>query len=347
MFYSGFAVGLIPTLSWIWLSSQRFGNNSIEELFRFVFRLGSNDRGDHGLLFYLWNVPTKAFPWFFFALLGLVLLLRRPIPRYQLILVGFPLVLFAEVSIFSTRLPHYSLALYPFIALLASVGLDWLGGIFSKRIREQVKRKKEKGKSYMKDFLPFSFYLLPSPSSHLKLPRNLSYAFGGLSVLLLLAGIVAFALGGADIRKYAIVVLALGLGWLILPLVWIGRYHFGIKSLTGRYWVAGWLIPAWLALAVAGFNGLIGDYNPDVKAFLAQRAIASILQTNPVNFVQVGDKTGVLLNFYTPHHGKEVQQSELPADSYAWISAKQAAELSTPHRVLGTVQKYQLIQVLP
>ncbi|MBW4480637.1 MAG: glycosyltransferase family 39 protein [Tolypothrix brevis GSE-NOS-MK-07-07A] len=337
MFYLGFAVGLIPTLSWIWLSWQRFGNNSFEQLFRFVFRLGSNDRGDHGILFYFWNVPAKAFPWFFFALLGLVLLLRRPIPRYQLILVGFPIVLFAELSIFSTRLPHYSLALYPFIALLASIGLDWLGAIFSKGIRSRDAINRVcRGVGRDK---------LISSSSYLKLLRNLSYTFGVLGIFLVLAGIVAFAVGSAEIRKYATVVLPLGLGWLILPLVWIGRYRFGQKFLTARYWIAGWLIPAWLALAMAGFNGLIGDYNPNLRAFLAQRAIAQILQTNPINFVQVGGKTGVLLNFYTPHHGKQVQQlSELPPGSYAWISAKQSA-LSTPHRVLGTVQNYQLIQL--
>ncbi len=340
MFYLGFVVGLIPTLTWIWLSSQRFGNNSFEQLFRFVFRLGSNDRGDHGILFYLWNVPAKAFPWFFFAVLGLVLLLRRPIPRYQLILVGFPVVLFAELSIFSTRLPHYSLALYPFIALLASVGLDWLGGIFSKGIRGVGSTD-----TGYRICTGVGGDKLISSSSDLKLPRNLSYAFGMLGILLVLAGIVAFAVGGAEIRKYASVVLALGLGWLILPLVWLGRYRFGQKFLTARYWMVGWLIPAWLALACICFNGFIGDYNPDVRAFLRQRAIAQILQTNPINFVQVGGKTGVLLNFYTPHHGKEVQQvSELITGSYAWISAKQPA-LSTPHRVLGTVKDYQLIQL--
>lgn len=66
----------------------------------------------------------------FFGLLGLFLTVRRPIPRYQLILVGFPLILFCELSLFSTRLPHYSLCLYPFIALFASVGLNWLGSIY-------------------------------------------------------------------------------------------------------------------------------------------------------------------------------------------------------------------------
>ena len=324
MFYFGFIVGLIPTLAWIWLNWLRFGNDSFEQLVRFVLRLGSSDRGEHGILFYLWNVPIKAFPWFFFAILGLVLILRRPIDRYQLILVGFPLTLFAELSIFSTRLPHYSLTLYPFIAMLASVGLDWLGRIFSRSLPQAMR----------------------NGTQNLNIPRHLSYAFGLLGLLLVLASIVALTFDNADVRKYAIIILALGLGWLILPLVWIARYHFGQKFLTAPAWLAGWLIPAWLALAAAGFNGIIGDYNPDIKAFVSRTAIASILDSSTVNFVQVGGKTGVLLNFYTPHHGKEVKQaSELPASSYAWISAKQASELSTPHRILGTVLHYQLIQL--
>ncbi|MFH7025399.1 MAG: ArnT family glycosyltransferase [Heteroscytonema crispum UTEX LB 1556] len=326
MLYLGFVLGLIPTFTWIWLNWQRYGNDSLAELFKFVFRLGSNERGGNGIIFYFWNLPALAFPWFFLSLLGLVLTIRRPIGRYQLILVGFPVVLFAELSLFSTRLPHYSLSLYPFIALLASVGLNWLGNIFNRW---------GGGEKH-------------SPHHNIDtLPRNISYAFGVLAVVFLLAGIVALTLGNAEIRKYATLALALGNGLLILPVVWIGRYRFGKKFLTARYWIAGWLIPAWLALAVAGSNGFLGDYNPDMRTFLAQRAIASILQTHSINFVQVGGKTGVLLNFYTPHHGKRVDKiSQLPASSYAWISAKQAAESSTPHRILGTVQKYQLIQVL-
>ncbi|WP_414549312.1 ArnT family glycosyltransferase [Anabaena sp. CCY 0017] len=313
--YLGFAVGLIPTLSWLWLKWMRYGDDSYAELFRFVFELGSNERNGNGIIFYLWNVPLKSFPWFFLALLGLVLLLRRPIPRYQLILVGFPVTLFAELSFFSTRLSHYSLCLYPFIAMLAAVGLSWL---------------EKWGDGEIK-----------------KLPRNLSYLFGGLGILLMLAGIVILiGVDDVEIRKYAILGLIMGLGWLILPTVWIGRYHFHQKFLTARYWLAGWLIPCWLALAVAGGLGLFSDYNPDVRVFLQQPAIASIWQNHPIHFLQVDGKTAVLLNFYTPVHGEPVNSiTELPASSYAWISATQAAELTTPHQVIGTVQKHQLIQV--
>lgn len=322
MLYLGFVVGLIPTFVWLWLNWLRYGDASFGQLINFVIKLGSGERANNGLEFYFWNLPVKAFPWFFFSLLGLVLVIRRPIPRYQLILVGYPLILFAELSLFSTRLSHYSLSLYPFIALLAAVGLNWLSKIY-----QDVQTR--------------------GGASLQKIPRNLSYAFGILGVLVLVVGIVAFIWGNAEVRKYAILALASGVGWLILPLVWIGRYHFGKKFLTSRYWLAGWLVPAWLALAVAGSSGLIGDYNPDVKAFIQQPAIAQVLHSSPINFVDTRGKTDVLLKFYTPVHGKRVEQvSQLPTSGYAWVSVKQAADLSQPHRVLGTVQKVSLIELL-
>ncbi len=259
--------------------------------------------------------------------MGLFLIFYSPLPRYNFLLAGFPVSLFVELSLFSTRLPHYSLVMYPFIALLAALGLDWLS-----RIEERQKQTEK---------ITFAAYF------H-KVPRYLSYIFGLLAILLLLAGAIALASGNDTMRKYAIVALALGSGWLILPLVWIGRYRLGKQFLTCNYWLAGWLLAAWLALAAAGGNGFFSDYNPQVKAFLTQPAIARILANHPIYFVNVGGKIGVLLDFYTPHHAQKVETiSQLPAFSYAWIWAPSPAEVSRPHRLLGTLQQYQLIQILP
>lgn len=82
----------------------------------------------------------------------------------------------------------------------------------------------------------------------------------------------------------------MGLGWLILPVVWISRYHFGKKFLTVRYWIAGWLIPCWLALATIGSIGLLSDYNHVLKTFLQQTAIASTLQSHPTYYVEIDQK---------------------------------------------------------
>ncbi|MBD2440710.1 glycosyltransferase family 39 protein [Nostoc sp. FACHB-110] len=316
--YVGLILGFIPTLMWLWFSWQRFGSGSWDALLQFVLQLGSKERGGNSIIFYFWNIPLKAFPWVFFSILGLVVAFRRPIRHYHLLLVGFPIVLFIELSIFSTRLSHYSLCLYPFMAMLAALGLDWLGKVYDKT----------------------------KPQTNL--PRNLSYGFGGLGILLFIAGICVLSWGNADIYRYAVIGLIIGLSWLILPAVWVDRHHLGYEFLTARYWLAGWLIPCWLALAVAGSLGLIGDYNPAFRTFFQQRAIASILQTYPIYFVQVEGKNAVLLNFYTPIQGSRLNSiSQLPASSYAWIYLKNPPDLSRCHRVLGTVRDYQLIQVLP
>ncbi|GEM_PF-336839 len=256
-----------------------------------------------------------------------------------LILVCFPLILFIEISIFSTRLSHYSLCLYPFIALLAAVGLNWLGKIWDQE-SEELKRENIS--------LSSNFYPIPVRLSPSRILKTINYAFATLGILLVLAGTVVFFLSDSDgeIRNYAIIGLILGLSWLILPLVWIARCRFGKNLITARYWIATWLISSWLTLAVTGSFGFLSNYNPDFKAFLQQPEINQILQNHSINFVDVGGKTGVLLNFYTPNHGKRVKRvSQLPASSYAWIPEKEASEISQPHHIIGRVQKYQLIKL--
>jgi len=315
--YLGLLVGLIPTIYWLFHGLYYYQTNKFLEMFSFMVELNSEERNGNNVFYYFWNIPAKAFPWAFMGLLGLKLALDNPVPRYQLILVGFPIVLFIEISLFSTRIPHYALSLYPFIALLAAIALNWLG-------------KNYQDKS---------------------LPRILSYVIGGLSCLLLIVSLIAFT-GivipvDADIKNYAAIALTLGLGWLSVPLVWIGYHKFGQKFLTPKYWIAGWLLAPWLALAVTGASGFFGDYNPEVKAFLQQPNIASIVQNHPINFIESSGKTEVLLRFYTPHLGKVADNlSDLPKDSYAWVKSETISKLKLPYKAIGTIRDVQLVQVL-
>ncbi|BAT56139.1 unknown protein [Nostoc sp. NIES-3756] len=321
--YIGIIIGFLPTLVWSWLNWQFDQNNSFTPLVAFVLQSGSEERDGNGVIFYFWNIALKAFPWSFFGLLGLFLVYRRPLPRYNLILVGFPLILFTELTIFSTRLSHYALCLYPFIALLAAVGLDWLGKVF------------EQGYTKSKSLWKQS-----------NIPLILSCVSGLLGILFLLAAIVAFIWGGVY-RNYAVIGLVVGLSWFIVPTVWISRHRFGLKSITSDYWIAGWLIPCWLALALVGSFGLLSDYNPAYRTFVQKPAIASILKNNPVHFVKVQDKKSVLIFFYTPINGQEVDTiAQLPPSSYAWVNKNIVPEISKPHRVIGELQHYQLVQLL-
>jgi 4-amino-4-deoxy-L-arabinose transferase-like glycosyltransferase len=328
MLYLGGLVGLIPTFIWLWLNWLRYGGDSIGHLLGFVAELGSRERHGNGIIFYFWNIPLKSFPWFLFSLLGLGVVIRQPIKYYQLLLVGFPLVLLIEITIFSTRLSHYSLCLYPFIAMFAAVGLDWLGKIY-----QQIKIPNK-----------------PNNNTHNKvyLPRNISYGFGVLGIVCFLAGVVVLIGNFAVDQKYAILASISGLSCLIVPLIWIFRYHFGQKFLTARYWISGWLIAGWLSIATAGSLGLLGDFNPVFRMFFQQESISTVLKNNPVDFVNLEGKNAVLLNFYTPIHGQKIDSiSQISALSYAWIYTPNSGNLAKNYRVIGSVKDYQLIQVLP
>jgi hypothetical protein len=327
MLYLGFLVGLIPTLIWLYFSWLRYGSDSIGALLRFVIELGSHEQHNDGILFYVWNLALKSFPWLFFSLLGLVLVIRRSLSKYPLILIGFPVILFIEISIFSTRFSHYSLGIYPFIAFLAAVGLDWLGKIYQKGFADQF-----------------------SSNQMVYLPRNISYAWGILGIILVVAGTGILIWGELDIHKYAILVIYSGFGSLIVPLIWIGNSHYHWKFLTFRYWLGGLLISCWLSIATAGNLGLLGDFNPKFRIFYEQESINKILHQNPINFVKekgFNDKESLLIYFYTPHYGKTVEAiSRLPVLSYAWIYQQNSVGLATHYRVIGSFKDYQLIQVL-
>ncbi|MTJ55255.1 glycosyltransferase family 39 protein [Anabaena sp. UHCC 0253] len=332
LLYVGFVVGFMPVITWFWLSWQHYGAIVFEHFFGFVTKISTEQRNGHSPFYYLWNLPLKGFPWPLFSILGLLLICRRYLSRNFWILVVCPLIIFLEISIISTRLPHYALMLCPWMAILAAVALDWLGDIYNNFQKTKY------------------FYL----------PRNLSYLFGSLGAVVLIAGIILNTgilpiNGGTDIKSYSLIGLVLGFGWLFLPIIWVSRHRFGQKFLTANYWLASWLVPAWLAVAVAGANGLLSNYSPDIKLFLQQPEIASVLKDNSINFVVQktetmttgGDKTLLLLTFDTPHWGKRFPQvADVPINNYAWVSPEPEVGESKNERQIGTFRKWKLIQIV-
>ncbi|MBD2136427.1 hypothetical protein H6F32_02240 [Anabaena sp. FACHB-1237] len=225
--------------------------------------------------------------------------------------------------------------LCPWMAILAAIALNWLGEIYNQQFQQ---------------------------TKYFLLPRNLSYMFGGLGAIIFIAGIILNTgiikinvSDGTDIKHYSSIGLALGLGWLFLPVIWVARHRFSQKFLTANYWLAGWLIPTWLALAVAGSNGLLSNYSPDVKLFVKQPEIANVLKNESINFVVQetetlitgGVKPLLLLTFETPHWGKRFEKlADVPINSYAWVSPEPEVGLLTSKREIGTFRDWKLIQVV-
>jgi Dolichyl-phosphate-mannose-protein mannosyltransferase len=304
--YLGLILGCTPTAIWLFLSWLRYGRGTFDALFGLMVTLGKENRDDQSVFFYFQSIFASSFPWGLIATSGLIIAWRNRI-KYFSLLAGFPLVVFCLISIYSTRLHHYALLIYPFLALLAAFSLFCL-------LNPQ---------QYKFHFLSQSLV-------------TISYFFTALGLILLLVGIGVIFYFKME-QVYGKIAIATSLPWLSLTFIWQRKYAMSI-------WLLALLLGAWIGLFTAVNLGAIGNYEPDVKAFLKQPKIAQIINHNPNYILHGDDKTNVLLKFYLPNLQYNIDKSNLPACSYAFSDSEFLSTFSVPHKSLGRLRDWQLIQ---
>jgi 4-amino-4-deoxy-L-arabinose transferase-like glycosyltransferase len=299
--YIGLILGAIPVAGWLWFSIQKYGNIVIAELFGKLFHLKAQTYQGAGPEYYFWNVPANGFPWVFFALWGIWLACRNLAVRDLLnrnqarsLLLGFPILLFMELTLFGTRTHYYPLQLMPFVGLLAAIALEHM------TVEYMCDRAKR--------------------------------LFQALTFLLSVLGLTALVLG---IRQFPgleekdslirLVFWSGSVGWFGLVAIYLFRKRVGLER-SAQQWLAGWLLTSWVVLSMLNITGLWGNYDPDLKTFLEKPNVREVLRSHLIQFVvnEEGQtrsqrKTHLLLNFYTPQIGSEVQLDQLAKGSYAWV----------------------------
>ena len=306
----GFAIGLALPIGWLWAAVEKYGTAPVEELFGKLFHLGGQTYQGANHFYYFWNIPANGFPWVFFALGGLWLAFRHPDIRALLkshqtrfLLIGYPVVLFIELSLFGTRTHYYPIQLMPFVGLFAAIALSHLAHLYTQQKRSG-------------------------------LLVGLNLFIGAIAMIFLVivnrrwtaAELLSSDLRGETIEAISLVVLTVGLGWFSLPVIWMFRDRV-LLSQSAKHWIAAWLLTSWFATATLHTTGLWGDYDPQLKRFLQLPNVQSILRSQPVSFVVDEDlisrddrKTHLLLNFYTPQIGQRLDNPKiLPSTDYAWI----------------------------
>ena len=342
--YVGCGIGLLPVVGWLVAAIAKYGATPIAELMGKLFYLKQTTNHGAGPFYYFWNIPANGFPWVFFAIAGIGLALFHPHWRQQInqrhahwLLLGFPITLFIELSLFSTRTHYYPLQLLPYIGLLAAVAIAHLLQLYRQHQQTQ-------------------------------LLAGLSYCIGSIAILLILASFAIAArlfpplpgLAPQTLQTITFVALALGIGWLIPAVSWRRRplVHLVLKGQPGdlnkssQQWLSGLLIAPWAALMMLGLTGLWGDYTPELKAFLQTSAVQTILK-QPINFVVQEDRLGqgdrktyLLLTFYTPQVGQLLNQTAVLAPAtYAWVDPNLQVQSSQRYQIVGTIKQWQLIRV--
>ena len=340
--YVGVVLGAVPVAAWLVASTMRFGAMPIRNLFGKFFHLSGQTYLGAGPFYYLWNIPANAFPWALFALIGIVLVLRHSLYKSlvstnqaHLLLVGYPVVLLLELNLFGTRTHYYPLQLLPFIALLTAVALNWLVSLFASTVKTWQ-----------------------------WVPAALSVVFGALGSLMIVVGAAVLAgfgkqsqlseLGTEDVRYLALGVLVGGCVWVTLPVFWLLRHRVEQPLLVAQRWLACWLIGPWFVLATLNLTGVWGDFSPGLKSFLQQPQVATVLQSQTIDFLlpttrmnSGGRKTHLLLKVYTPQRGQLLQQaSELRASTYAWVGPNVVMDSAIQRSTIAEFKGWQLMQIL-
>jgi 4-amino-4-deoxy-L-arabinose transferase-like glycosyltransferase len=355
--YSGLLLGFLPFTIWFSLSTQKYGTLPFEQLFGKLLILGKKAyHNDANIFYYFWNIPVNSLPWSLLALWQLTKYLynlgrnfwqsvviqnttnqdQNPWQKltgwcdsnldfYHLIIWFYPLILWAELTVFSTRTAYYALQIYPWLAIWAGLGIE--------DITNQVSHGKKpiSGKifTYFLSFIGFVAVILS-----ILISTNVIKTEGLLPLI-----------------TPALTVL--GIGWVSLIYWWYrDQQNKQGQNKQEQNWQAALLLSTWLGLAMVGFTGVLGNYSPDLKLALQKPEIANILNQNQIYFVTPKEvdgeehKTWVLLGCYTPKLGQYLPDlSLLMPKGYAWIypSLVPIAETNGFNK-LATVKGWGLMQ---
>jgi 4-amino-4-deoxy-L-arabinose transferase-like glycosyltransferase len=328
--YLGLVVGWIPVVGWLWAATEKYGKAPLDELVFKLFHLQNNTNYDAGPLYYLWNIPANGFPWVFFAIAGIILSLRNVhchnlIRRHWALVLGFPLTLFVELTVFKTRTHYYPLQLLPWLAIFAAIAVDRLLYLY----RNQKATALLSGLSWLLGLLGLGLTVLGIFGLTDRLPK--------------LPGIER-----EEVIRVAWLLLSLGLGWFALLLTWLNRKRQWIFR-SAKQWLICLILPVWLVLGLLGLTGLWGDYAPSLRTMLATPTIAQIMPRSTVDFIVNYDgldrgekKRYLLISLYTPHNGVHFRQWE--AVDMAWVDPNMVALMPEGYEVLGEHFGWELVR---
>ncbi len=125
LFWLGLLIGFIPFLFWTISINPHLDKNIIFYLVEKFSFLSSQNTFTNPFYYYFWNIPVTFLPWSFFAIIGMMYNISQG-RENKYILVFFPLILIATLSIFSTKTPYYTLQISSIFSLNTYAGIKYL-----------------------------------------------------------------------------------------------------------------------------------------------------------------------------------------------------------------------------
>ncbi len=121
-FWFGLLIGFIPFLIWTFSINPYLDKSIIFYLVEKFNFLSSKNTFTNPFYYYFWNIPVTFLPWSFFAIIGMIYNTSQS-KENKYILVFFPIICVATLSIFSTKTPYYTLQISSIFSLNTYAGI--------------------------------------------------------------------------------------------------------------------------------------------------------------------------------------------------------------------------------
>ena len=267
----GLSIGLIPSILGIILSINNYGVESIHSLIGFAGNKAVGGSFLKSLLFYPLNIITLAFPLSFYSILGIRHIKQKQDSVTINYFIIYPLIVIASLSLISSRHSHYSLIIYPHIAMLYGFAVDTM-------MQNGIKLGK-------KDRL------------------SLAIPFILVGLLLTLLGISGWL--GIDLISFDVIhdiqpiISLLGLLYAVFGLT------IALNLFTTRPTMIFFsTICACQMFAITNFyaTGIMGNPNKDFKDFATSSIIQDVSKNNIIYLFDINGKVRTLSQAYLPNY---------------------------------------------
>jgi len=123
-FFLGLIIGFIPFIIWSFLIVFNYGSENYLGLFDKLLFLSKNNNFTNPFYYYLWNLPLSLFPWSVFSIIGFFKARKLDGNLSKYFLFTYPLITLFLISLFSTKIPYYTLQIFSLLSINSYIGID-------------------------------------------------------------------------------------------------------------------------------------------------------------------------------------------------------------------------------
>lgn len=272
----GIICGSIPSIISIICALYQFGPESLYTLFDFARNKALGGNFFKSTLFYPINIFALSFPFCLVIVPGLTFIFRKKRSQFKYLFIYYPVIVITLLSLMSSRYSHYTLLIYPTIAILCGHTYEALNSCIIKTNHTIYKLI---GIVFI---LLATFIICAYIAANLGMKFNftsqLSNYYHGilpLSVIYLVCGII-LTITYIDYKKILYSILLISLVQSI--------------SLTNLY-----------------ARGEMGNPNLDFKRFITDPSLSEYITTNTVYLMNIHGKIRTLFQCYLPKYPKHIE----------------------------------------